>query len=84
MTAYDPAGSVLVAADIADAIDPDLDKDTNLEAALKAIKRDPEIAILLATSITKGLIEGLGTQHPDGTAGVMLQIRRNMTLLPPA
>lgn len=82
MTSHDPAMDMSVAADIADALDPDLEEGAREAAARSAIKQDPMVAILLTTWITRGLIEGLATQHPDGTAGMMAQIRRNMTLIP--
>lgn len=75
MPAPDPATTMRIAADVADAVDPSLTADERLEAVTRAVGVDAELALVMVTSLTEGLIEGLGVQHPDGATGVMRQVR---------
>lgn len=75
MPAPDPATLMQVAAEVADAVDPGIAPDDRLKAVAKAVSVDAELALTMATSLTEGLIEGLGVQHPEGAPGVMRQVR---------
>lgn len=63
-----PASTVLIAADVLDAIDPDLDEDLREDAALRAVDTDPIAAVGMLTTLLRETYELLA-QHTGEPVG---------------
>lgn len=74
-----PAGEqptlLAIAADIIDAVDPDLSPTVRLAAARRAAERNSVVAVTLATQYAHGMLARLADRDPDAAAAAMRQLR---------
>jgi hypothetical protein len=74
--------SVLIAADLADAIDPAHDEEQRIAAILRMLRCDPELALSMACSLLYGSLSEFEQAMPGSSGTMMLRLRANIARLP--
>lgn len=74
-TAPDGTQAIAVAADVIDAMDPNLSHEERRAAAIRAARKHPVLAVSLATQYTHGLLTRLTECDPDRAAETMRNLR---------
>ncbi len=65
-------------ADIIDAIDHTASDEVRIHAAIRAVRNDPEAAIVMATSLLHGMLAGLAATQGDAAAPATLAAFRRI------